>query len=98
MKQADNFAFARVYYSGHEVPFYQPVLALMLFNRTIHGVDIATGTVPVSVGGGYVTKGTAMSEFREGNETVVWEVLEGDECIYDVELNMPVKVGNGTKV
>lgn len=74
------------------------MVALTLFNRTIYGVDIATGTVPARMGGGYVTKGTAMSEFREGNATVVYEVLNGEEWTYDVGKNMPVRVGNGTKV
>ncbi|RMD41858.1 hypothetical protein DV735_g3275, partial [Chaetothyriales sp. CBS 134920] len=43
-----NFSFTRVYEAGHEVPFYQPVAALQLFNRTINKWDIATGTKKVT--------------------------------------------------
>ncbi|RMZ81465.1 hypothetical protein DV738_g2273, partial [Chaetothyriales sp. CBS 135597] len=42
-----NFSFTRVYEAGHEVPFYQPVASLQLFNRTINKWDIATGTEKV---------------------------------------------------
>ncbi|RMZ83362.1 hypothetical protein DV737_g1652, partial [Chaetothyriales sp. CBS 132003] len=43
-----NFSFTRVYESGHEVPYYQPIASLQLFNRTINKWDIATGTEKVS--------------------------------------------------
>ncbi|RMZ92709.1 hypothetical protein DV736_g1, partial [Chaetothyriales sp. CBS 134916] len=43
-----NFSFTRVYESGHEVPYYQPIAALQLFNRTINKWDIATGTEKVT--------------------------------------------------
>ena len=75
VKQNENFAFARIYYSGHEVPFYQPLASLELFERTIKGLDIETGKVPVYAGSGYKTKGTAKSTFREGNATVQHKVL-----------------------
>lgn len=39
-----NFSFTRIYESGHEVPYYQPVASLQFFNRTLYGWDIATGT------------------------------------------------------
>jgi carboxypeptidase C (cathepsin A) len=42
-KEYGNFSFTRVYEAGHEVPYYQPQAALALFNRTINGMDIATG-------------------------------------------------------
>lgn len=77
------------------------MVALSLFNRTIHGLDIATGTVQARMGGGYVTKGPQTSTFREGNGTVIYEVLDPSEWVYDVNLNMPVMIGmigNGTKV
>lgn len=46
-REYGNFSFTRVYESGHEVPYYQPVAALALFERAINGMDIATGTKPV---------------------------------------------------
>ncbi|KAL6246505.1 hypothetical protein RBB50_006742 [Rhinocladiella similis] len=46
-REYGNFSFTRVYESGHEVPYYQPVAALALFERAINGKDIATGTKPV---------------------------------------------------
>ena len=75
VKQSENFAFVRIYYSGHEVPFYQPLASLELLERAIHGKDLATGTKTVHAGSGYKTVGTAESTFREGNGTVQFEVL-----------------------
>ena len=34
-REYGNFSFTRVYESGHEVPYYQPIAALQLFNRTV---------------------------------------------------------------
>ncbi|EMD87377.1 hypothetical protein COCC4DRAFT_22114 [Bipolaris maydis ATCC 48331] len=48
VRQYGNFSFARIYESGHEVPYYQPVAALAYFNRTINHYDIATGEKPVT--------------------------------------------------
>jgi hypothetical protein len=56
-REYGNFSFTRVYESGHEVPYYQPVAALALFNRTINMFDIATGTKKIRLD--YVTNGTA---------------------------------------
>lgn len=57
VRQYGNFSFLRIYEAGHEVPFYQPVGSLALFNRTINHVDLATGTEPVT--GNLATNGTA---------------------------------------
>ncbi|KAK5307723.1 hypothetical protein LTR99_000695 [Exophiala xenobiotica] len=46
-REYGNFSFTRIYESGHEVPYYQPVAALALFERAIGLKDIATGTMPV---------------------------------------------------
>jgi len=58
-REYGNFSFTRVYESGHEVPYYQPIAALALFNRTINGFDSATGTQKVSAD--LVTNGTAQA-------------------------------------
>lgn len=47
VRQYGNFSFARIFEAGHEVPFYQPVAALQLFNRAIGGFDVADGTLIV---------------------------------------------------
>ena len=57
------FSFTRVYESGHEVPYYQPIAALQLFNRTINMFDIATGTIKINAG--YITNGTANATHTE---------------------------------
>jgi carboxypeptidase C (cathepsin A) len=56
-REYGNFSFTRVYESGHEVPYYQPIAALAIFNRTINMFDIATGTKKITPN--YVTNGTA---------------------------------------
>ena len=58
-REYGNFSFTRIYESGHEVPFYQPIAALAIFNRTINMFDIATGTQ--KIGPNYVTNGTAQA-------------------------------------
>ena len=68
VKQSGKFAFLRIYESGHEVPFYQPQVALSMFERVVGGLDVATGTENVT--SGYVTKGTPESTYREGNSTI----------------------------
>lgn len=86
VKQAGHFAYVRIYESGHEVPFYQPVAALEMLERIIAGKDIATGTfVPSRT---FVTAGTKESTYREGNATVQWEVLPVS-ATYNTTLNGP---------
>lgn len=94
VKQSSNFAFARIYESGHEVPFYQPLIALEMFNRSIHGLDIATGEKEITLGCGYKSVGTAKSEYREGNGTVQFKVLPAN-ATYNTTLNGPNPI-NGT--
>jgi len=72
-KQAGSFSFTRIYESGHEVPFYQPLAALEIFERVVTGKDIATGKITPSAS--YFTNGTAKSTYREGNGTIQFEVL-----------------------
>jgi carboxypeptidase C (cathepsin A) len=70
VKQSNNFAFVRVYDSGHMVPYFKPLVSLEMLKRVIKKVDIATGTEVVKRG--YVTKGPKKTTYREGNGTVVW--------------------------
>jgi carboxypeptidase D len=96
VKQSDNAAFVRIYESGHEVPFYQPLVALEMFERVIKGQDVATGKKRVEKGGGYKTVGTAKSEYREGNGTVQWDVVP-DGAIYNTTTHVPeVEAGVGS--
>ncbi|KAK4495414.1 hypothetical protein PRZ48_013745 [Zasmidium cellare] len=86
VKQAGNFAFARIYESGHEVPFYQPLLAYELFERAIKRVDVAEGKTNVSRE--YMSKGTRRSEFHNGNSTVQFATLPGN-ATYNTTTNAP---------
>ena len=43
-----NYAFVRIFESGHEVPFYQPAGSLAMLERVIKGLDIATGMQQVN--------------------------------------------------
>jgi carboxypeptidase C (cathepsin A) len=86
VKQSGHFSFVRIYESGHEVPFYQPLASLEIFERALKKVDIATGDCPVT--DGYKTVGTPTSTFREGNATIQMEVLPGN-ATYNTALNGP---------
>jgi hypothetical protein len=85
VKQSGNYAFVRIYESGHEVPFYQPIAALEMFERAIAGKDIADGNCSWI---GYKSVGTAQSTYREGNATIQWEVLPTN-ATYNTTLNGP---------
>ena len=85
-KQSGLFTFARIYDSGHEIPYYQPLTALALFERAITGYDIATGETVVN--GAYVTAGPEKSTYREGNATVKFSVeQEGQLQLVDLADN-----------
>ena len=43
VRQTGIFSFVRIYESGHEVPFYQPLASLEMFERVIRRRDVATG-------------------------------------------------------
>ena len=88
VKQSANFAFARIYEAGHEVPFYQPVVALEMFDRAINGKTIATGEERVSKGCGYKTTGPSKSTYYEGKATVQHKVLPKD-ATYNITTNEP---------
>ncbi|KAL9083443.1 MAG: hypothetical protein Q9165_008519 [Trypethelium subeluteriae] len=63
VRQYGNFSFTRVYEAGHEVPFYQPLASLALFNRTINHFDVATGEQVVT--GTLSSTGTANATHTE---------------------------------
>lgn len=69
-----------------EVPFYQPEIALAIFERAIAGLDIATGLVNVT--SGYRTVGPPTSDYREGNDTVQFEVVNTNTT-YNTTTNEP---------
>lgn len=94
VRQAGKFAFVRIYESGHEVPFYQPVVALSMFERVINGHDVATGKVKVN--SKYRTVGPAESTYREGNSTVQWEVLD-PSATYNTTTNRPNPVAQSMR-
>ncbi|KAJ5677000.1 Peptidase S10 serine carboxypeptidase [Penicillium maclennaniae] len=88
VRQSDLYSFVRIYESGHEVPFYQPLAALEMFERTLSRKDIATGEKKMKQHGGYRTKGPFTSDYREGNSTIVFKVL-GSDATYNTTLNGP---------
>lgn len=88
VKQSGAFSFVRIYESGHEVPFYQPEVALAMFERAIGAKDIATGLTDVVPGTVYITNGTAKSTYREGNSTVQYDVIP-NSATYNTSLNAP---------
>lgn len=98
VKQSDNVAFVRIYESGHEVPFYQPLVALEMFERVLQGKDVATGKSDVGKGEGYSTQGPNKSTYREGNQTVQFEVVQ-EGATYNTTTKEPNPVpGNGTTI
>lgn len=63
VRQAGNFSFTRIYESGHEVPYYQPLAALALFDRTLQGMAVSDGKSKVTED--YSTNGTAKATHTE---------------------------------
>ncbi|CAD6456619.1 a139bd2e-de1d-451e-afce-76f43ecff7ff [Sclerotinia trifoliorum] len=96
VKQSGLFSFSRIYESGHEVPFYQPLAALEIFQRVIGRVDIETGLISIDANKNYLTVGTEKSTYREGNKTVQFEVLPADST-YNTTLNGPNPVESGKR-
>lgn len=62
-REASNFSFTRLFDAGHDAPFYQPGAALAVFNRSIHGWDIATGMQVVDAG--FATVGDKESTYSQ---------------------------------
>jgi carboxypeptidase C (cathepsin A) len=64
-REYGNFSFTRVYEAGHEVPYYQPVASLQLFNRTLNGWELPTGEKKLSADCG--TDGSATATHTESS-------------------------------
>jgi hypothetical protein len=79
VRQVGSLSFTRVFQAGHEVPYYQPAVALALFTRTIYGLDAATGLQVV--GGGYATTGP--KSVRDVGTTAVVPPQGPAECYVD---------------
>lgn len=62
-REYGNFSFTRIYQSGHEVPYYQPIAALQFFNRTLNGWDMATGMKKIT--DHYQTEGKPVATHTE---------------------------------
>ncbi|KAJ5547307.1 hypothetical protein N7494_004892 [Penicillium frequentans] len=88
VRQSDLYTFVRIYESGHEVPFYQPLAALSFFERGLSRKDIATGKKKMTQHGGYRTVGTPTSDYREGNGTIIFKDLPSN-ATYNATLNGP---------
>ncbi|MCJ1457427.1 hypothetical protein MMC28_007795 [Mycoblastus sanguinarius] len=93
VRQAAAFSFVRIFESGHEVPFYQPIVALAIFERAIAGLDIATGMTNVT--SAYKTVGPSESTYREGNSTIQFQVVPTNSTYNTTtnEPNIPSKKG-----
>ncbi|EUC33027.1 hypothetical protein COCCADRAFT_5401 [Bipolaris zeicola 26-R-13] len=86
VKQSGLFSFVRIYESGHEVPFYQPLVSLEMFERALKRFDVATGKKKLSHD--YMTVGTPTSTYREGNATIQMNVTPSN-ATYNTTLNAP---------
>ncbi|KAI9692041.1 MAG: hypothetical protein M1820_009576 [Bogoriella megaspora] len=86
VKQAGNYSFVRIYDAGHEVPFYQPLASLEIFERMLNHTDIATGKVKVT--DSYITQGPKDSTYYEGNSTVQTVVVP-NSATYNTTTNSP---------
>lgn len=63
VRQAGNFSFLRIYESGHEVPYYQPVAALEMFRRVLENRTLADGSAYLTPS--YITNGTVNATHTE---------------------------------
>ncbi|OAG40350.1 hypothetical protein AYO21_05441 [Fonsecaea monophora] len=86
VRQSGKFAFVRIFESGHEVPFYQPLVSLEMLDRVLADTDIATGKTTITPQ--FLTKGPTVSSYREGNATIQLSVIPPD-AIYNTTTNMP---------
>lgn len=88
VKQSGGFSFSRIYFAGHEAPFYQPLAMYELMMRAIGGVDIATGKMAANLNSKVVTMGLAKSTFRNGNGTFQMQAVPAGVG-FNTTLNRP---------
>lgn len=86
VKESGLFSFVRIFEAGHEVPFYQPLAALEVFDRAINGKDIQTGKKTIT--SKYLTSGPARSTYHQGNATIQFEVTPSGST-YNTTTNEP---------
>ena len=46
-RQYGNLSYTRVYQAGHQVSAFQPEIAFTIFQRVLHGQDVATGSLDI---------------------------------------------------
>ncbi|KAK0663744.1 Carboxypeptidase S1-like protein A [Lasiodiplodia hormozganensis] len=71
VRQYGNFSFARIYESGHSIPFSQPKVSLEFFRRTLEGLSVSDGLV--RAGKSYKTNGTAEATHTESDVPLAME-------------------------
>jgi carboxypeptidase D len=86
VKQAGQFSFTRVFDAGHEVPFYQPITSLELFERVIFRKDIATGKLDADAA--YLSVGPHDSTQQEDVGGVQYDVTP-DTATYNTTTHRP---------
>ncbi|KAM0259438.1 hypothetical protein ACHAQJ_003332 [Trichoderma viride] len=65
VRQHGNVSFSRVFEAGHSVTAYQPETVYQIFQRSMFGMDVATGKTKVD--GRYSTKGPTSSWGTKNN-------------------------------
>jgi len=91
VKQSGGYTFARIYQSGHFVPFYKPRVILELFERVLARTDVATGKTAVK-GPSYKSTGPGTSTYFNGNGTIQYTDYD-NTATYNIYTNVPDQSG-----
>jgi Serine carboxypeptidase len=90
VRQYGNFSFLRIYESGHEVPYYQPLASLEFFRRVLankaitDGVSDVTGTY--EAGNGTGPGDNAQATHTETFEALQMTIGDGGTALYTASL------------